>query len=43
MNLIPVIIPFFKDHEALEKNKMALKLQENTSIELFIKDNSEDK
>jgi GT2 family glycosyltransferase len=42
MNLIPVIIPFFKDHEALVKNKLALELQEKTSIELFIKDNSDD-
>ena len=41
MKKIPVIIPFFKNHDALEKAKQSLEIQKFTT-EIYIRDNSYD-
>jgi len=42
MNTLPVIIPYFKDPIALEKNKEVLKSLINIKVDLFVRDNSID-
>lgn len=42
MITLPVIIPYFKDPIALEKNKEILKSQINIKVDLFVRDNSID-
>lgn len=42
MALVPIIIPFYKEHEKLEKCLAAIEAQSHRECETFVRDNSDD-
>lgn len=42
MSLVPIIIPFYKEHEKLAKCRAAIAAQSHVPCEVFIRDNSDD-
>jgi GT2 family glycosyltransferase len=42
MSVVPIIIPFYREHEKLRKCKAAIAAQSHTDCEVFVRDNTHD-